>query len=263
MTAPVRRNGFALLMTLWLLVPMALSLLVLSGAARSSAEVASNLEIAASLQGAADGGIETALAGLLAEGRAASPIRLAIGAATVTVVVEPLSGLLNPNLASPELLRSLLVLAGAAPARADLLATAIVEWRSPGQSRRAGSTKAAEYRSAGLEYGPPGAPFETVSELLDVLGMTPAIFTALRPTLSLFTDRPPIPELAPPLLRDALRALGGSLAPSVNGGTVFRIVAVATGQGRASVSREAVIQLSPAARPWRVLSWETVSPEIV
>jgi general secretion pathway protein K len=186
--------------------------------------------------------------------------RLAIGSATVLVAAEPLSGLLNPNLASPELLRALLVRAGAPPARADLLATAIVEWRSPGQTRRAGSTKALQYRGAGLDYGPPGAPFETVAELLDVLGMTPTLFAALRPNLSLFTDRPPLPALAPPMLRDALRSLGGTSASSAESGTVFRIVATANGRGIARVSREAIVQLAPSARPWRVLSWETLSP---
>lgn len=258
--SPYRRaKGFALLMTLWLLVPIALSLLSLSSSARSTMEIASNLRSAAVLRAAADGGIETALAGLLASRNAPLPLSVTIGSSTVELVVEPLSGLLNPNLASSELLRALLVRVGASPARADVLATAIVEWRSPGQVRRAGSTKAAAYRADGRDYGPPGAPFETVAELRDVLDMTPELFAALRPNLSIFTDRLPEPSLAPVPLRAALSAVGVVGKSGADRGNVFRIVAIATGRGRDRVAREAVILLSPGTRPWRVLSWVTVA----
>ena len=254
----LRRNGFALLMTLWLLIPIALSLLILTGSAHTNAATATDLAASAVLRAAADGGIETVVARLIASPIAPLRTRLSIGDATVTVATDSLSGLLNPNLASPELLRALLIRIGAQPARADLLAQAIVEWRSPGQTRRAGSPKAAEYRAAGLAYGPPGAPFETLAELLDVIGMTPGLFAALRPTLSLFTDRPPNPALAPPPLRAALQTLGIARGGPGDRSHVFRLTATATVTGRRIVTREAIVQISTGTRPWRVLAWETV-----
>lgn len=252
------RNGFALLLTLWLLVPIALFFLVLVGQARSSGEITSNLRVAAILGAAADGGIETAIAVLLASPSAPVPPRVTIGASTVGLAVEPLSGLLNPNLAPLELLRALLIRVGAPPARAEMLAGGIIEWRTPGQARRNGGSKAAEYRADGRDYGPPGTPFETISELGDVIGMTPQLLATLRPNLSLFSDRLPAQALAPPLLQAALRDAGvGGRAPA-DAGTVFEVTGSATGQSGAIVQRRAVVRLSPGARSWRILAWETV-----
>ena len=254
MRAPPGRRGFALLMTMWLLVPLSMLFLLITGAARSNVKVAANLRDAAVLQAAADGGIETAILGLLA-GPAANPV--AIGTASVGLTIVPLSGLVNPNLASQELMRALLVRAGLAPARANDVAAAIVEWRTPGQRGRDGQDKAAQYRAAGLDYGPPGAPFESVDELRDVIGMPPATVAVLRPLLSLFTNRPPDPAIAPPLVRLALGDLGTVPHGGGDGGSVFRITAVATSASRATVARSAVVQVTATGggRPWSVLAW--------
>lgn len=250
----MKPRGFALLITLWMLLPVSILFLVLAGSARSDGQVAANLRDEAVLRAAADGGIETAVVALLADHNADPPRRLAIGDAVVTVVSESLAGFINPNLASASLLRALLVRAGVAPAEADRLAETIVEWRTPGQQRAAGPGKAALYRAAGLDYGPPGGPFETIAELGDVLGMTPAILARVRPALSLFTDAPPNPALAPPLVRSALAEIGSIGRGASDRGAVFRIRATAT-NGRGLSEREAVIRLAPGPRPWRVLAW--------
>ena len=253
------RRGFALLMTMWLLVPLSMLFLLLTGAARSNGQVAANLRDAATLQAAADGGIETAILGLLASRSTSASDRVSIGTASVGLTIVPLSGLVNPNLASQELMRALLVRAGLTPARANDVAAGIVEWRTPGQRGRDGQDKAAEYRAAGLNYGPPGAPFESIDELRDVIGMPPATVAVLRPVLSLFTNRLPDPAIAPPLVRLALGDLGTVPRGGGNGGSVFRITAVATAasRARATVTRSAVIQVaaSGGGRPWSVLAW--------
>ena len=244
-------------MTLWLLVPLSVLFILLAGAARSDGQVAANLRDAAVLQAAADGGIETTVLALLADRATPPPDTVAIGGARVTIGVQALSGLVNPNLAPPELLRALLARVGVAPAQADQLAAAIVEWRTPGQRGRAGEAKQDQYRAAGLDYGPPGAPFETIGELRDVLGMPQAAVAGLTPYLSLFADRPPDPALAPPLIRAALGDLGAVGHGGSDGGSVFRITATATNRSRAVIVRSAVIRLAPGGvRPWRVLAWE-------
>ena len=250
----MRPPGFALLITLWLLVPLSVLFLVLAGSAHSDGQVAANLRDEAVLRAAADGGIETAIVALLGDHNADPPSRIAIGDAVVTVASESLAGFVNPNLASASLLRALLVRVGVEPARADVVAQAIVEWRTPGQQRAAGAGKAAVYRAGGLDYGPPGAPFETVAELGDVLGMDAGILDKLRPALSMFTDAPPNPALAPPLVRSALAGLGSIGKGATDRGAVFHIRASAT-DGRAVAQRDAVIRLGPGPRPWRVLAW--------
>ena len=253
----VMPRGFALLITLWLLVPLSMLFLVLAGSARSDGQIAANLRDEAVLRAAANGGIETAIVALLGDHNADPPSRIAIGDAVVTVASESLAGFVNPNLASAPLLRALLVRVGVAPAKADRLAEAIVEWRTPGQQRAGGMSKAATYRAAGLDYGPPGGPFETIAELGDVLGMTPEILARLGPALSMFTDAPPNPAMAPPLVRSALAAFGSIGHGATDRGAVFHITASAT-NSRALSKRQAVIRLGPGPRPWRVLAWGSV-----
>ena len=247
-----RQPGFALLITLWLLLPLSILFLTLAGAARLDGQVAGNVRDAAVLQAAADGGIETTILSLL-RARAVPP---ADGGATVAVAVEPLSGFVNPNLATVEVLQALLVGVGVQQAQAEALSAAIVEWRTPGQRGQDGRAKAERYRAAGLQYGPPGAPFESIGELRDVIGMTPALVAALQPYLSLFADRPPDPALAPPLLRAALNTLNPPPRPGDEPGSVFRITATAANAARAVVVRSAVIRfVAGNGRAWRVLAW--------
>lgn len=250
----MRSRGFALLITLWLLVPLSVLFLSLAGSTRSDGQIAANMRDAAVLRAAAIGGVETAIVALLGDREADPPDRIVIGDAVVTVSSESLAGLVNPNLAPAPLLRALLIHVGVAPAAAEDLAASMVEWRTPGQRRVTGPGKATLYRAAGLSYGPPGAPFESMGELGDVLGMNPAILTRLRPALSLFTDAPPNPALAPPLVRSALADLG-SLGHAAGGrGTVFHLRASAS-RGHAQSQLDAVIRLGPGKRPWRILAW--------
>ena len=254
-----RKQGFALLIVLWLLVPLSVLFLTLSGVARSDSRLTYNLRDAAALAAAAAGGIETAIFGLLSRGSSTAPLRLSLGGVSVAVRIESLSGLVNPNIAPPELLRALLLRLGAEPPRADRLASAIADWRAPGLQRRPNGAKTADYRAAGLDYGPPGAPLESLGELRQVLGMTEPIFAALQPNLTLFTDRPPDPALAPPVVQAALGDIGVRAARAGERGDAFRISAEATNPAGARVVRQATIKLdaSERGRGWRVLAWET------
>lgn len=257
---PSKRRGFALLIVLWTLVPVSVLFLTLSGVARSDSHLTFNLRDAAQLRAAADGAISTAIFGLLRD-RASAPLRLKLGDATVAVRITSLAGLANPNTADANLLRALLQRAGADPQQAMRIALAIVDWRTPGQTPQLNGAKSAQYSAAGLDYGPPGAPFESIGELRDVLGMTPALFDALRPNLTLFTDRPPDPALAPPLVRAALADLGIAGRPT-DVGNVFQIVAEARAADGSLVTRVANVRFGPAAsgRPWTVLAWDNAAP---
>ena len=56
--------------------------------------------------------------------------------------------------------------------------------------------KAAQYRAAGMTYGPPGRPFENLDELGYVLGMTKPLLAALKPHLTLWSTSDPDPAAA-------------------------------------------------------------------
>jgi len=260
--ASVVESGFALLIVLWTLVPIALLFVMLAAAARSDAQLTANLRSAAELEATADGAIYSALFDLLQHGvasRNGPAIALRLPGADVLVDVRSEAGLVNPNTASPDLLSTLLVRLGADPAQASGVASAVADWRTPGRRSARNGVKVAQYQAAGLDYGPPGAPFETLSELGGVLGMTPTLLQALAPHLTLYSDGDPDPALADPVVRAALRDLGASATASEAGSRVVRITATAQRPNAASVTRRAIIQIgpSPNRRGWRVLMWGT------
>lgn len=256
-------GGFALLIVLWTLVPMALLFWMLTAAARSDAQLTANLRSAAELEAVADGAIYTALFDLLQHGGASRdslPVATRLSGAEVTVEFADQSGLVNPNIVSPDLLATVLVRLGVEPGQASRVASAIVDWRTPGRKAGRSGVKAAQYRAAGLDYGPPSAPFESLRELGDVLGMTPVLLTALAPHLTLYSDGDPDPALADPLVRAALRDLGVvARAGRASSTGVVAITAHARRADGAHARRRAVIRVGSPADPrgWRVLMWET------
>ena len=255
-------SGFALLIVLWTLIPIALLFAMLAAAARSDAQLTANLRSGAELEAAADGAIYSALFDLLQRGvasRNGPPLAMQLAGADVLVGVGNESGLVNPNTASPRVLGALLVRLGADPAQASSVASAVADWRTPGRRSAQGRARAARYQAAGLDYAPPGAPFESLSELGEVLGMTPALLQALAPHLTLYSDGDPDPASADPIVRAALRDLGAIAVASETESRVVRITAIARRLNGARATRRAIIQVgpSPNRRGWRVLVWDT------
>lgn len=252
-------RGVALLIVLWALVPLAVLFLTLSTTARSEAQAAADLRAAAVLEAAADGGIYTAIFGLLSQGAGPAPAVRA-SSAGVTVETAALSGFVNPNTASVELLQALLTRLGADAGRAKQVAAAIVDWRTPGQRAGAPGAKAAEYRRAGLDYGPPGAPFESLDELGLVRGVDPGLLAALAPQLSLYAYGDPDPQTASLVVRQALRDVGVFRGAGPFATQVYQVMAAASGTAGTRTVRRAVIRIgpSPDGRGWRALAWDTV-----
>jgi general secretion pathway protein K len=151
------------------------------------------------------------------------------------------------NTAPGVLLRALIAQMGAAPALADRVAAAILDWRTSGGNPRVNGAKAPEYRAAGLTYGPPGTPFQNVAELADVLGMTPNLFERLAPHLTILTDGDPDLSTRDPVVARALTDAAGS-ADDLSGAQqaaddVLRITVVAVGPENA---RYAVVVVASA-----------------
>jgi general secretion pathway protein K len=119
----------------------------------------------------------------------------------------------------------------------------------------------ADYRAAGLDYGPPGEPIETLDELGRVLGMTPAILAAITPHLTLFG--PPQPSeasadsvVAAVLAETAEAAAAPSAAQPPPDVLTRRITATAFGPGNARVTRSTIVRLG-AVLPsgYQALAW--------
>jgi len=187
------------------------------------------------------------------------------------------------NTAPDALLKSLLINVGQADeATATSIVDAIADWRDPDDLRRPNGAEAEDYRAANAKYVPANGPFDSVADLMRVLGMTPQIYARIAPALTVYSRLPGInPQTAS---RDVLRAIpnitpdqvdsylaarqaaldGGLPAPAfpygqgmvVGAAAVWRIHVEARLPDGVTFVREAVIRPTIDARhPLVVLAW--------
>ncbi len=234
MSAP-RERGFALLIVLLTLGPLALLVSQFIAAGRMEVKLADHLRANAIAQAAADGAVHEAMLRLL-QGRwmpDGTDQWIRNPGAMVRVRVENQATRLNPNQTGIEAMRVLLEQVGAEPGRARSIARAVIDWRSASAESLSGGKKLDQYRSAGLPYAPTNRPFESISEVGLVIGTTPELLARLRPFLSVY---------------------------ATDGAVVVRITAAAKAAG-AQFVRQSVVRLNAdpkASRPaFQILTWET------
>src|SRR5215475_3735658 len=261
-------RGFALIVVLWTLVLIAFVVAHLTATGRTEIRIAGNLVSNAVAQAAADGAVFEAIFYLSdpqpqqrwpVDGNARE---LVVGNVRVMVRLEDEAWWINPNSASPGLLEALLRATGSDPENARRLANAIEEWVGSAPAPRPQNMLLAEYAAAGLDYGPPGAPLESLDELGRVLGMTPAILAAIRPHLTLFGPAQPNRLNADPTVTAALsQTQAGSQTPApanqpAETQAMVRMTATALGPGNARVQRSAIVRVGTTLPGgYMVLAW--------
>ena len=264
-----RSRGFALLVVLWTVALLALLGSHITAAARRAASLSTLLHDAAVAEALADGMVDEAILRLLdpsprgwkADGARRS-VRLGGGRAEVTVLDH--GGRINPAMATPQLMAVVLRLEGVEEKRAVQLAAALMDWRTIGDKPTPGGAKAAEYRAAGLPYGPPNEYYRSPEELGLVLGMTPDVLVRLAPHVSVWNTGRIDLSHADPVVARAMQETGGGvgqLQQSPEGQMAPMIVEIdaqVTPPG-ARARRRAVVRINladaAAPRPWHVLSW--------
>ena len=264
--AAPRQRGFALLLVLWTMVLLALLGSRIAASGRAQAQIAANVRDQAVTEAAADGAVQEAAFHLLdAPARRwaadAVPRRLVLPDAAVEVRVESESGKVNPNLASAPLLAALLREVGADSRTAGLVADGILRWRFPWVPQGGNDPTLTAYRAAGLDYGPPGAPFQSLDEVGVVLGMTPELLAKTRPYLSLYAGNAPDPSSAGRVVLAAMRSILGGGTPNAGGNAGSKVVgvtAVAAGPNGTRFTRHAILGLGGqrGGSPVQVLAWD-------
>jgi general secretion pathway protein K len=254
---------------LWTLVLIAFIVAHLTASGRTEIRIAGNLVADAVAEAADDGAIFVAVFNQLdpnpdqrwpLNGQARE---VAIGNRRVMVQLEDEAGRINPSTASAALLEALLRTTGSDAESARRLAAAIGEWvGSAAVASRRHDAVLADYQAAGLDYGPPGEPLETLDELGRVIGMTPAVLAEIRPHLTLFGPPVPNPANADPIVAEALaESAKTAQAPLPANPTppdllTVRITATAVGPGSARVTRRAVVRVGAVlAGGYTVLAW--------
>jgi general secretion pathway protein K len=259
-----QNTGFALIIVLWTLVLIAFLVAQITASGRSEVRIAQNLVANAVVEAAADGAIARAIFAVTdprpdrrwaADGLVH---HLTIGDCRIELRVQDEAGRINPNSASPALLEALLRALGDDPATASRIAASIAEWVGSAPDAQLPDRLLAKYRAAGLDYGPPGEPLETLDELERVLGVTPALMAELRPHLTLYGPPEPNRAAADPVVSAAIARLAPPVASAAAPApaATLRLTALAAGRGNAETIRTAIIRIDPTLpEGYLVLSW--------
>ena len=177
-----RSAGFALLIVLWTLVLIAFLVLHLTASGRTEIRIANNLQSNAIAAAAADGAISAAIFALSApqpdqRWTVNGPThQLTIGNCQVVVQLDNEAARINPSLAPPALMESLLRAVGSPPDNARSIAEAIGDWVGSAQTPKTADVLKAEYQAAGLDYAPPGGPLESIGRAQPGSGHDPGAF---------------------------------------------------------------------------------------
>jgi len=210
----VRARGAALILVLWLVA--ALALVVTAGAravgghTRLTAIDLERLRAEAALDGAI---------ALFAQHLRQAPdvgsryrvYRLVLDAQTIDIEVTPAKGLIDANVASDEVLQALLInVGGISRGEAAALVSRIRDWiDTDDQPSGIGGAEAAQYRAAGWPSPPRNERLDDGSDLMAVMGMTPALYEKIQPFLGVLGRSRVDIGAAPPELIDALTGQPG------------------------------------------------------
>jgi general secretion pathway protein K len=265
-----RQDGFALLIVLWTMVLLALLAGQVTGAGRTQAHMAAALRTSAQLEAAADGAIYETIWHMLdgggdlwLQGAGSYDLHAATGLVHVDVFDE--RGKLDVNQVPPGLMSVLFSVLGADAETATQLGNNIADWRSQSAPGDAEQSVPAEYRIEGRQWGPPGQEIERLDELKLVRGMTPKMYEAALPYLTLALEQGPWQQYASPVMvatiQKAKRTLNLTVdAADARGPVVLRMQATALGPDGARFVRTVLMRfdgtLSGPAWKYRILQWE-------
>lgn len=289
-----RQKGIALILVLWVSVLIAVLLASFSLSARVEALQGRNLLDSTRARYAAEAGMHRAAYELrgsnpdtrwIADGRI---YPLEFEGFEVEVEIYDETGKVDINVADGLLLAAMFKHGGLAEVDADALAAAVMDWRDPDDLISVNGAEEGEYKAADRSYTPRNAPFETVSEIQQVLGMSFELYRELEPLMTIYSGRAqPNPAFASPEVLQLIPGMNPDLVtmfveqrqqPSAGagqpplplalpdgtpvvaqgGGLTYTIRSRATLPGGASASLEATVRLGAsmvARRPFRIVRW--------
>lgn len=181
------------------------------------------------------------------------------------------NGLVDINTASEPVLRTMFIAAGADGTLADALAARVLDWRDTDGFTHLAGAEDSDYMAAGIAWTARDGRFSSVDELRYVLGITPEIFRAVSPYLTVYSSMRGIDfNVAPEFLVRAFEAhdktvsrysTNAALPPGVRGGSgTFHINVAVPGADGVFASTESVVRVARNAQPqFAILSWRNLS----
>ena len=196
MAARGRMRGVALLMVLWLMV-LLMAMVGAFALMAQTEQMQGHVQVDGVVaQNAARAGVEYALTRVsLADPKVqwrpdGRPYHWKFADSDVEVRIVDEDGKVDINQADTTLLVGLMQAVGIDRGRSEKLAGALIDWRDPDVlTQPSGGAEDGDYASAERPYGAKDADFESVAELLQVLGFTADDVARLAPHVTVFTGR--------------------------------------------------------------------------
>ncbi len=197
--APAAARGVAFVLVLWVIAMLSILLGSFALIARTENLQARHLFDTTQARYAAEAGLNLAvfelrkadpLARWIGDGR---PYVFGYGDAEIEVRITDDTGKIDINAAAQpgnlDVLVNLFASHGIELEKAQALAESVVDWVDPDDLKQPNGAEIDDYKAAGLPYGPKNGPFDTVSELQQVLGMNYEIYARLEPSITIYSGR--------------------------------------------------------------------------
>lgn len=189
------QRGIALVIVLWVIVLLTVVVSSFVYSVRTHVQMTGNQESLARARNLADAGVNRALYELLkaasdggrwkAEG---NTYTFDLDGTKVSVIMVPESTFIDLNTAPEKLLLGMFESVGVEAGQAQALVDAIEDWRDPDDLPRLSGAERDQYQAAGLKQVPANADFKSVSELKEVMGVTPEIYAKVADSLTVFSQ---------------------------------------------------------------------------
>jgi len=207
------QRGVALILVLWVMALMAILLGSFALMARTENLEARHMFDGTTARYGAEAGLERAVYELrnpdvttrwVCDGR---PYEFDFDKTHIHIEILDESGKIDLNTADDQMLQSLFISVGLDPNAAVSLSAAIQDWRDGDDIPLPNGAEVDAYKAAGLSYGPRNAPFQTDTEVQQVMGMSYALYQRIEPAITIYSgSSQPNPAYAP---IEVLRALPG------------------------------------------------------
>jgi general secretion pathway protein K len=285
-----RQQGIALVLVLWVALLMSVIAGSFALSARTESVQSKILFNEAQARFLAEAGLNRAVFELrnpdpetrwIADGRA---YEMELAGAKIEVQVTDESGKIDLNQASDELLIGLFASIGIELNEAIGIVDKIMDWKDADEEVRLEGAEDGDYFAADYRYGAKDAPFDTVPELIQVMGVTYDMYRKLEPALTVYSGRNNVNLAFAP--REVLMAIDGVTAEMADdyiaqrheiidvntalpelmegfsgqlrgGGTTFSIISKATLANKQFAMIDATIRMGGnlQGRPYRVVRW--------
>ena len=268
---PVRQDGMALVLVLWLVVLLSIMAAGHSRNAHTDTTLASRQVQSAKARALAEAGINQVILEMLSADpdrdlRADGSVsRVRIGEDEIMIAVRDATGLVDLNAANPELIDAAIEACNVNETARRALVDAILDWRDKDDLSHLNGVEDDDYIAADVAWTSRDGAFQSIDELRYLPGMSQALYDRLAPYVTVYSGRGGVNlEFAPPAL---VAALTGAEIPAVEtddagdspGGPrngIFHVYASASGSSGTIAAIEAVVQISRKSKsPFTILDW--------